>query len=56
MNSAADTTEVSALVDHLFRLRAGQMVSTLTRIFGVSHLDLIEDVVQDALVAALRRW
>ena len=32
------------------------MVSTLTRIFGVSNLELVEDVVQDALVTALRRW
>lgn len=48
--------KVSAVVDHLFRRRAGQMVSTLTRILGVSHLDLIEDVVQDALVTALRQW
>lgn len=56
MASPADRTQVSVFVDHLFRLRAGQMVSTLTRIFGVSNLALVEDVVQDALVAALRRW
>ena len=56
MVSAADTARVSTFVDHLFRHSAGQMVSTLTRIFGVAHIDLIEDVVQDALVTALRRW
>ncbi len=44
------------LVDHLFRSRAGQMVAWLTRIFGPSHLDLAEEVVQDALVKALQQW
>ncbi len=47
---------VSESVEHLFRHRAGQMVSTLTRIFGVEQLDLMEDAVQDALVRALRQW
>jgi RNA polymerase sigma-70 factor (ECF subfamily) len=44
------------LVDHLFRNRAGQMVAWLTRIFGAAHLDLAEEVVQDALVKALQQW
>jgi len=43
-------------LDHLFRHHAGQMVSVLSRIFGVRHIDLIEDVVQDGLVAAMRKW
>ncbi len=45
-----------ASVDHLFRHQAGQMTATLTRVFGLDHLDAIEDAVQDAMVAALRRW
>lgn len=44
------------LVDHLFRNRAGQMVAWLTRIFGPAHLQLAEEVVQDALVKALQQW
>jgi len=32
------------------------MVSTLTRIFGVAHLNLAEDVVQEALARALQTW
>jgi RNA polymerase sigma-70 factor (ECF subfamily) len=47
---------VPSLVDHLFRRQAGQIVSTLTRILGAEHLDLAEDVVQEALLRALRRW
>src|SRR5437867_10388355 len=32
------------------------MVATLTRIFGVEHLTLSEDVVQEALARALQTW
>lgn len=49
-------TGAHALVDHLFRERAGQMVAWLTRIFGPSHIGLAEEVVQDALVKALQQW
>lgn len=44
------------LLDHLFRHQAGQMVATLTRIFGPRHIDLAEEVVQEALVKALQQW
>jgi RNA polymerase sigma-70 factor (ECF subfamily) len=43
-------------VDHLFRHSAGQMVATLTRVFGPEHLSLAEEVVQEALISALQRW
>ncbi len=48
--------ELDALVDHLFRRESGTMVSALTRVFGTCNLELAEDVVQDALVQALRHW
>ena len=32
------------------------MVAILTRIFGIEHLNLAEDVVQEALVRALQTW
>lgn len=44
------------LVEHLFRHQAGRMVSTLTRILGPRHLQLAEDVVQEALIRALELW
>ena len=44
------------LHEHLFRREAGRMVATLTRIFGVEHLALAEDVVQDAFCRALEVW
>ncbi len=48
--------DVSHVVEHLFRHEAGRLVATLTRIFGIEHLTLAEDVVQEALARALRTW
>lgn len=48
--------EVGELVAHLFRYKAGQIVSILTGIFGLDNLDLAEDVVQETLVKALQQW
>ena len=42
--------------DLLFRQDAGRMVATLTRVFGVHNLALVEDVVQDAFCRALEVW
>src|SRR6516164_2128036 len=47
---------VSQLVEHLFRRESAKMVATLTRIFGIEHLNLAEDVVQEALGRALQTW
>ena len=44
------------MVEHLFRHESGKMVSILTGIFGVAHLNLAEDVVQEALIRALQTW
>ena len=52
-NCKADTY---GLVAHLFRHQAGKIVAALARIFGARHLDLAEDVVQDALIKALQQW
>lgn len=48
--------KVPALVDHLFRHQAGQMVATLVRVLGPRHIDLAEEVVQEALLKALQLW
>jgi RNA polymerase sigma factor (sigma-70 family) len=47
---------VPQLIEHLFRHESGKMVATLTRIFGIEHLNLAEDVVQEALSRALQTW
>jgi predicted RNA polymerase sigma factor len=49
-------TATIALVDHLFRRQAGQMVATLTRTLGPRHLTLAEDAVQEALLSAMQQW
>lgn len=44
------------LIDHLFRHQYGKMVSILTRIFGLAHLETIEDAVQDTFMKAALAW
>lgn len=44
------------LVDHFFRHEYGRIVALLTKIHGLQHLDLVEDMVQSALVRALQTW
>jgi len=48
--------EISGIVEHCFRHEAGKIVSSLTRKFGARHLNLAEDVVQEALARALQTW
>lgn len=48
--------DTDSLVDHLFRRHSAKIVATLTRVLGSRHLDLAEDVVQDALLKALQQW
>jgi RNA polymerase sigma factor (sigma-70 family) len=48
--------EVTQVVEHFFRHEAGKIISTLTRIFGIEHLNRAEDVVQETLARALQTW
>lgn len=47
---------VRSLVDGLFRREAGRLVARLARQLGTARLELAEDAVQQALLAALRAW
>jgi len=49
-------SEPRALVEHFFRHEFGRLSAVLTRSLGVRRLDLVEDVVQAALVQALEIW
>ena len=49
-------SEPRALVEHFFRHEFGRLVAVLTRSLGMRRLDLVEDVVQTALVQALETW
>jgi len=44
------------MVDHLFRHQYGKMVAILTNFFGLAHLELIEDAVQDTFIKAALKW
>jgi RNA polymerase sigma factor (sigma-70 family) len=55
-NTGQASPEVSGIVEHLFRREGAKMVAILTRIFGIEHLNLAEDVVQEALARALQTW
>jgi RNA polymerase sigma-70 factor (ECF subfamily) len=56
IQTEAPPREIVQVVEHLFRTEAARMVATLAGIFGVQHLALAEDVVQEALVRALQAW
>src|SRR3954451_3006122 len=56
MDAEEQPAEVSHVIEHLFRHEGAKMVATLTRIFGIEHLTLAEDVVQEALARALQTW
>src|SRR4051794_37182362 len=55
-NGRLRMSEPRALVEHFFRHEFGRLCAVLTRSLGVRRLDLVEDVVQAALVQALELW
>jgi RNA polymerase sigma-70 factor (ECF subfamily) len=52
----ARTTDARKEVENLFRHEAGKLAASLSRAFGLSKLNIVEDLVQDALLSALRTW
>jgi RNA polymerase sigma-70 factor (ECF subfamily) len=44
------------LIEHFFRHESGRLVSVLVRVFGLRNWDLVEDMVQSALLEALQAW
>lgn len=49
-------TNADKIVDRLFRKEAGRMVAVLSRKFGLTNLDVAEDIVQDTLLTAMHSW
>ncbi|HVU22588.1 MAG TPA: sigma-70 family RNA polymerase sigma factor [Opitutus sp.] len=47
---------IALVVDHLFRRESGRLVAILAARLGAAHLQLAEDVVQDALLRAMQVW
>jgi RNA polymerase sigma factor (sigma-70 family) len=50
------TPSAPGLVNHFFRHEYGRLVALLARKVGVRHIDVVEDAVQAALLAALTAW
>lgn len=50
------TEKIHQLVENLFRHQAGQVTATLSRMYGLDQLELIEDSVQETLLKALQIW
>jgi RNA polymerase sigma-70 factor, ECF subfamily len=55
-NRVDSSTDVAGLLDHLFRRESARLTASLLRAFGPAQLPLVEDVVQEALLRALRVW
>ena len=51
-----DLHKASNVVEHLFRQQSGKMSAILTRIFGFQNVELIEDIIQDTFLSALKTW
>lgn len=49
-------TKGKYLVEHVFRHEYGKIISFLAHKFGPSHLETIEDGVQEALIKAMQVW
>jgi len=44
------------LVEHFFRHESAKLIAVLTRAFGIRRIDLIEDMVQVAMMEAMNSW
>jgi RNA polymerase sigma factor (sigma-70 family) len=44
------------LVEHFFRRESANMIAVLTRAFGIRRIDLVEDMVQVAMLEAMHAW
>lgn len=46
----------NTLVEHFFRHEFANLASVMTRVFGIRHIDLVEDMIQAALLEAMETW
>jgi len=49
-------TSTNQLVEHFFRHESANLVAVLTRAFGIRRIDLVEDMVQAAMLEAMHAW
>ncbi len=44
------------IIPHLFRTEFGRITSVLSKVFGIAHLEIAEDIVSETFSAALEIW
>jgi RNA polymerase sigma factor (sigma-70 family) len=44
------------LIPHLFRTEYRKIVSVLSKLFGIEHIEIVEDIVSDTFLAATELW
>lgn len=47
---------IKQTIDHLFRHESGKMISVLSKLLGLQNMETAQDIVQDALVQAMKSW
>ena len=52
----APAQTIQQTVDHLFRHESGKMISVLSKLLGLQNIETAQDIVQDALVQAMKSW
>lgn len=55
-SGALKSSRVSELAEHFFRHNYAKMTAILTNYFGLSEVEIAEDIVQDTLVEAVEKW
>ena len=53
---AARTPSVNEKIHYIFKKESGKLIAVLTKTFGTAHIDLAEDVLQEALIEAIEQW
>ena len=48
--------EGERLIPHLFRQESGKIISTLSRYWGIGHLQVAEDIAAETFLKALETW
>src|SRR3954467_9753496 len=48
--------EQTEVIPHLFRTEYRKIVSVLTRLFGIEHVQIAEDIVSDTFLLASENW
>jgi len=56
MNQKSSDKKSKALAEHFFRLEYAKIVAVITPYFGLSQINLAEDIVQDTLLEAIHAW